>query len=132
MRSILPVLGLFLAGFVLSFPMSSAMANNAITVDNVHAFQTVTVQKNGAVYFSVENKLDEADRIIGAEAQVSEIVELHTHLMDDGIMMMRKVEAYDVPARGKITLQPMGDHVMLINLKSPLKVGNSFPMTLIF
>jgi copper(I)-binding protein len=38
----------------------------------------------------------------------------------------------DVPAKQSVEFKPGGMHVMLIGLKTPLKVGNSFPMTLRF
>jgi copper(I)-binding protein len=45
---------------------------------------------------------------------------------------MRQIEAIDVPAGGSVSLQPGGLHVILINLKQPLKQGEAFPLTLTF
>jgi len=42
------------------------------------------------------------------------------------------VSAIDVKPRGQMMLKPGGLHVMLIGLKQPLKVGESFPLTLTF
>jgi periplasmic copper chaperone A len=45
---------------------------------------------------------------------------------------MREVDAIDVPAGGKVKLEPGGLHIMLVGLKAPLAAGSSFPLTLKF
>jgi hypothetical protein len=57
---------------------------------------------------------------------------LHTHINTDGVARMRPVEAVPVPAGGMTLLKPGGHHVMLRGLGSPLKEGDSFPLTLVF
>jgi hypothetical protein len=47
-------------------------------------------------------------------------------------MKMRPVEAIPVEPGKPTKLQPSGFHVMLLDLKSPLKVGDKFPLTLVF
>lgn len=102
----------------------------SLQVDGAYAFATTSVQKNGAVFFSVTNAGSDNRSIIAASSPVADIVELHTHSMDDGVMMMREVESYDVEAGGSVTLEPMGHHIMLMGLKEPLQAGTVFPLTL--
>lgn len=45
---------------------------------------------------------------------------------------MRAMTAMDVPAGGKLELKPGGYHVMMLDLKQPLKVGDKVPLTLTF
>ena len=47
-------------------------------------------------------------------------------------MKMRQVQAVDVPAGGDVTFEPSGYHVMLMDLKAPLKEGDLLPITLVF
>ena len=47
-------------------------------------------------------------------------------------MRMREVPGIDVPANGKATLAPGGFHVMLMELKAPLKAGDTAAITLVF
>jgi len=47
-------------------------------------------------------------------------------------MRMRPVEAISVTPGSTTKLEPSGLHVMLLNLKAPLKVGDRFPLTLTF
>ncbi|MEW5726189.1 MAG: copper chaperone PCu(A)C, partial [Pseudomonadota bacterium] len=88
--------------------------------------------RNGAAFMTITNNGKEADRLVKASADVSATVELHTHLMEDGVMRMRKIEGIDVEPGAAIVLKPGGFHVMLINLKVPLKEGSRFPLTLTF
>ncbi|SDD97751.1 copper chaperone PCu(A)C [Rhodospira trueperi] len=86
----------------------------------------------GAAFMSITNDGAEADRLVAADADVSEVVELHTHIKDGDVMRMRKVEAIDVPADETTVLQPGGLHVMFIGLHESLKEGEAFPVTLTF
>ena len=52
--------------------------------------------KNGAAFLTIRNT-GPADRLLGAESGVAR-TELHTHLMQDGVMRMRQVEAIEVPS----------------------------------
>src|SRR5512132_4333375 len=58
--------------------------------------------------------------------------ELHAHTSYGDVMRMRQVSLIDVPAGESVDLQPGGLHIMLIDLKEPLKQGETFPLTLTF
>jgi hypothetical protein len=57
---------------------------------------------------------------------------MHTHSMQNGIMMMRQLEAVEIPAGGSVEFKPGGNHIMLIGLERPLVAGDRFPLTLKF
>jgi copper(I)-binding protein len=63
-----------------------------------------------------------ADRLIGAASPAAA----------RDVMRMREVKAYDIPAGGSFALEPGGAHLMLVDLKAPLKEGARVPMTLRF
>ena len=73
-----------------------------------------------------------SDRLLAGSSPAAAVVELHTHVMEDGVAKMRAVPAIDVPAGGRVELKPGGLHVMLINLKAPLKAGETVPLKLRF
>ena len=53
--------------------------------------------------------------------------------MEGDVMKMRAVERIDLKAGEKIEMKPgQGYHIMLMDLKKPLKAGESFPMQLRF
>lgn len=121
---------------ILILPLHTACADDGaykITIENVYAYPTATMQKNGAVFMDIRNTMPKPDRIIAAYADtVADRVELHTHTMDGDIMMMRRVDGFDVPGGAITKLEPMGDHIMLMGLKKPLIQGEIFRLTLDF
>lgn len=73
-----------------------------------------------------------ADRLIGARADACDRIEIHTHVAQDGVMAMSRIEALAIPADGAATLAPGGDHLMLMGLHHPLKAGDTITFTLVF
>ena len=103
-----------------------------IAVEGAWARETTLGARAGAVYLTIDNGGDTDDRLVGAASEAAGRAGLHTHLMEDGVMKMRPVEAVDVPAHGGAALKPGGFHVMLTGLKERLKQGATFPLTLDF
>jgi len=87
---------------------------------------------NGACYLEIANTGKEPDRLVSASSPVAAKVELHTHLMDNGVMKMRPVDAFEVAPGEPQVLRPGGNHIMLMGLKETLKAGARFPVTLTF
>lgn len=86
-----------------------------------------------AAYATIENK-GGADRLIGVRADIGK-ASLHESSMDNGIARMRPIhptEGMVVPSNGKLVLAQGGAHVMINDLKRPLRAGDRFSMTLIF
>ena len=71
-------------------------------------------------------------RLVRADNPASRVTELHTHLNEGGVMKMRPVPAVEIKAGDETVLKPGGLHVMLIDLKAPLKEGEIVPITLGF
>ncbi len=88
---------------------------------------------NSAVYFRIRNGGDREDTLYAAESDVAEKVEIHeTYKTEKGLMGMRHVPFVVIPAGGEILFKPGGYHVMLINLKRPLKEGDRITLVLRF
>jgi copper(I)-binding protein len=86
----------------------------------------------GAVFMTLVNEGREPDRLVAAQADVAETVEIHRTTMEGDVMRMQPVSFVEVPARGDVELKPGGYHVMLIGLRRDLAVGDRFPVTLTF
>jgi copper(I)-binding protein len=99
-----------------------------------HAFTRATPPgaKSGGAFLVVENAGAAPDRLIRAASPVAGLVEIHEMSLDGGVMRMRAVPGVDVPPGGRLELKPGGYHVMLLDLKQPLKVGDKVPLTLTF
>lgn len=65
----------------------------------------------------------EGARLLGAASEVAGVVEIHEMAMDGNVMKMRAVAAIELPAGRAVQLKPGGYHVMLMDLKRPLAVG---------
>ena len=109
---------------------AAAFAQTTVNVDKPWS-RAQMAGRNGAVYLTLTGK-DGGDRLTGASSPVATRVELHETLMDQGVMKMREVKELPVPAGATVALQPGGLHLMLMNLKQPLKEGETVSVTLVF
>jgi copper(I)-binding protein len=91
---------------------------------------TVTGQQATGAFMDVTSKSGAA--IISVSSPVAGVTEVHEMKMDGGVMKMRAVARLDLPAGKPVKLEPGGYHVMLMDLKQPLKKGDLVPLTLKF
>jgi periplasmic copper chaperone A len=106
-----------------------------LRIDHPYATPSPAGAKNGAAYVrTLRNTGDQADRLVGASTPAAQSVEIHRSVIDaNNVMRMRAVDGITVPAGGELRLRHGGEfHLMLIDLKAPLKDGARFPMTLRF
>jgi periplasmic copper chaperone A len=73
-----------------------------------------------------------AVKLVKASTPAAGLVEIHEMKMNDGIMEMRALDALDIPADQLIDLKPSGKHIMLMQVKAPIKQGDKVPLTLTF
>jgi len=89
--------------------------------------------KTGGGYLTIENKGSTPDRLIGGSADVAAKVEMHEMSMKNGVMTMRPLDKGLTIEPGKtVKLAPGGYHLMMMDLKGPLKQGDKVPVTLEF
>jgi hypothetical protein len=89
--------------------------------------------KTGGGFVTIENKGTAPDKLIGASSDGAGKIEVHEMKMDNGVMKMRPVEGGLAIDPGKtVKLAPGGYHLMMMDLKSPLKQGDKMPVTLQF
>ena len=85
---------------------------------------------NGAVYFVIRSP--EADEIVGASSDIAEAVEIHRSAMSGDVMEMHHLPSIPLVAGEEVTFEPGGLHIMLVNLKQDLKIGDEIEVTLHF
>ena len=116
--------------------LASPKHAHALEIKKPYATSTAPGQPHGAVFIhEIVNKSNSADELIGGRSSAAGSVEVHKMEMGNNIMRMREIPSIPIPARGKASLDKgskEGFHLMLMNLKQPLKVGDKIPMTLIF
>jgi hypothetical protein len=87
---------------------------------------------NGAVYVTVTNRGGGPDALVGAATDAATSVELHETVHEGGVMKMRPLPRFEVPAGGRLEMKPGGHHIMLLGLKRDLKPGDTVTVTVTF
>lgn len=125
---------------VLAVTSHVAMAHGVkcgdLNIAHPYSTPTIGTANTGAVYFmNIKNNGKDVDQLIGARASVSSIVEIHEMSLENNIMKMRAIPEVRLPSGIEVTFkhgQAHGFHLMLIDLKKPLKLGDKFSVTLKF
>jgi copper(I)-binding protein len=106
-----------------------------LRIDHPYATPTPPGAANGAAYLrGIRNTGEQPDRLVGASTPVARSVEIHRSVIDaQNVMRMRAIDGIPLPPKAELQLRHGGEHhLMLIDLKQPLKDGDRFPMTLRF
>jgi copper(I)-binding protein len=111
---------------------SAQDSSSRITVSQAWARATPPSAKNGAVFLTITAPPSLSDKLVAARSSAAELVQLHRHVMDNGIARMQRAASIEIPQGKAIRLDAHGPHVMLVGLKSPLKEGERIPLTLVF
>ncbi|MEL6968126.1 MAG: copper chaperone PCu(A)C, partial [Pseudomonadota bacterium] len=94
---------------------------------------TLPGQKVAGGYLTIHNMGPDTDRLIGGMAAFAGKVEIHEMKMDGGVMKMRALpNGLKLEAGTSQTLKPGGNHVMFMQLKEPMKEGETHNATLVF
>jgi periplasmic copper chaperone A len=117
---------------LLALLFMSGSAFGQVAVEKPWARATAPGAKVAAGYMVLQNKGAAADRLVAASSPAAARVELHVHLHEGGVMKMREVPGYDVPAGGVFELKPGGAHLMFMDIKRPFKEGEKVPVKLRF
>ena len=126
------VAAVLLLGLATALPATKAPAQDAgPKIERPWARATPGNTRTGAVYMTIEPGAA-PDKLVGIATPVAGRAELHTNMMDNSVMQMRPVDTLALQPGSPAVLKPGGYHVMLFDLKQPLKDGEEFPLTLTF
>jgi len=130
--------GVLLSGFLaVGLVASQALAHDfkagSLTIGHPWARATPPGAKVGGGYLTIENTGAEPDRLVAATVDIAGRAEIHEMAVVDGVMKMRPLgNGIEIPAGGSVELKPGAYHLMLMDLKQPLKEGEGFSGTLTF
>jgi periplasmic copper chaperone A len=127
--------GLFALGLALAAGQSAAheFKLGSITIADPWARATPPGAQVGGGYFTIKNGGAEPDRLVSATAEIAGRSELHEMAVVGGVMKMRPLDkGVEIPAGGSVEFDPSAYHVMFVQLKKPLKKGETFSGTLTF
>ncbi|HLO96805.1 MAG TPA: copper chaperone PCu(A)C [Burkholderiaceae bacterium] len=110
---------------------AAALAAQAqVTVKDAWVRATVAQQKSTGAFMQLSSA--KAVKLVSVSSPVAGVAEVHEMKMDAGVMKMRALEALDLPAGQAVELKPGSFHLMLMELKSAIKEGDTVPLSLVF
>lgn len=119
---------ILIAGLLTGLFSNMVLADVAVTDAWVRA--TAPGQAVGAAYMTLTSK--QAAIMFYVETERAGAVEIHSMTMNNGVMKMRKLDVLPLKANVPEKLAPGGFHLMLFDLKAPLKTGEKISFTLCF
>jgi copper(I)-binding protein len=105
-----------------------AAAHAQTSVTGAWVRGTVGGQKATGAFMKLQHPTGAA--LVSAASPVAGVVEIHEMRMEKDVMRMRAIPRLELPANQAVELKPGGYHVMLMDLKQPLKKGDVVPITL--
>jgi copper(I)-binding protein len=104
-----------------------------LVLDHAWARATPSGAKVGGGFLTIENKGAAPDKLMGASSPAAGKIEVHETAMNNDVATMRPVNGgLSIAPNQSVTLAPGGYHLMMMDLKGPLKKGDKVPMTLTF
>ena len=105
----------------------TAWAQTTVKVEDAWVRGTVATQKATGAFMRLTPSANA--RLVEAKSPVAGVVEIHEMTLEKDIMKMRQIPGLDLAADRTMELKPGGYHVMLMDLKQPLKGGEQVPIT---
>ncbi|MXN66014.1 copper chaperone PCu(A)C [Stappia sp. GBMRC 2046] len=104
-----------------------------LTISNAWTRATPPRAIAGGGFITITNHGSQDDLLVAASTSVSDRAEIHEMSVVDNVMKMRHVPGgVPVPAGETVELRPGGFHVMFLDLKEPLKQGDTLTVSLTF
>lgn len=116
---------LFWGVLFLSFQVSAG-----VSIKDPWIRETVPGQSVAAGYMTISSNTE--TELIGGTTAIAENIEVHEMRMQGDIMKMRKLDKLVIKPGQPIVLSPSGYHLMLGNIRQPLRDGDTIPITLFF
>ena len=104
------------------------LAEEPLKISHAWAGAMVPGQEVGAAYMVLQSATDAS--LTGVGSPAADSIEIHSMAMNNGVMEMRMLETLSLPAGKVVKLEPGGLHLMLFDLKKPLKAGEEITLTL--
>ena len=108
---------------ILTFLNISTLLASSIEINDAYVRATPPGLPNSAAFMSIKNTTSQDRTIVNVTSDIAKAVELHTHDMSNGMMIMYQVPKIILAKNSETLFQPSGYHVMFIGLLHPLKIG---------
>lgn len=115
----------------LATTLSAPLWAQTVDVSGAWARATVQGQKASGAFMTLTAK--DGATLVSVSSPVAGVAEVHEMKMEGDVMKMRPVQGgLALPAGKAVALSPSAYHVMLMDLKLPLRKDTTIPMTLVF
>jgi len=132
MRTLLIALLLLATALPAPRPAAASERLGPLEVEAAWAAPSSLSRRTGSVYLTIRNTGSADDQLIAAHTAAAEETELRSHRTGEVVSRARRVSAIRLPASKSVTLRPGAEHVALIDVKTPLKLGDSLAVLLMF
>jgi hypothetical protein len=117
------------SGLLAALLLSANVCAGDIQIDEAHAYASASGRNSANVYFFITSK--QAATLTGASSPASQAVAMRTMTHKGGMMKTLDVPSIDLPAGKRMDMTSAhGYHLTLVDLKAPLKAGETVPLTL--
>lgn len=116
----------------LSLTPGSAVAADALRVTNAHVFASEETGIDVPLLMTIRNDSSEADALLRIRCPFANFSEKHTVDRGEGAPAMRAVKSIPLPENKTMELKPDGYHVMLLQTRQKLAVGETFTCAITF
>ena len=109
-----------------------------VTVSDARIRAMPPISKNTAAYVEIKNNSPQAIDLVAADVldtsgrPIADKVELHTTRMENGLMKMEHLAGIRIESGKVARLTPGGNHIMIMGLHQPLKIGEELMLNLSF
>lgn len=116
-----------------AMPAAQTMSPASVSITGAYVAAQPPVATDTAAFFTLKNTGKTVLTLTGGASGASQSAMLMRFVkLPSGQMSMKMVDKFVVAPGQSLTLTPGGNHLMLMGLKKPLKVGDSVPLTLQF
>ena len=114
----------------MSHNKDAAASMGSVEVSGAFIKPPFSGRTTAAGFMTLENKGPDT-RLVSASSPISPRVEIHTHLEEDGVMKMRRVDGIALSKGESVTLKPGSYHLMMFDTVMPQGETDA-PLTLTY
>ena len=112
---------------------AAAASAGSISITKAYSHPTPAPGVPGVGFMTIVNASNHDDRLLAVSSAAAGSVEIHQSVIEKGVMRMRAItDGVSVPAGESVSLAPAGLHLMLFDLKQPLRLGDQLALSLKF
>ncbi len=115
-----------------SIELRAKESTQVVSVKDAWIRTALPVQRTSALYFTLQNRGENAVKLLDVETSLANNTMFHTTIEEDGVAKMRHRASVSIDAGEVVVFEPGGLHVMLMGLNHPVSEGKKVEVMLHF